>query len=142
MKTLIVSLRSYPALFFQEPAVVSYTLNVLESFRRKTGRPLHPSLTGLEVDKVCERSRLLITAGACLSWPTRLSCLQLAEAAYKGNFVLVSHNTDPDPLFIYANRTAQELWELPWDQFCGMPSRKSAEPSTGIQADRNSALAK
>lgn len=67
--------------------------------------------------------------------------LQLAEAAYKGPFVLVSHNTDADPLFNYCNRVASHLWELPWDEFIGLPSRKSAEAIQGIQSDRNTALA-
>lgn len=42
-------------------------------------------------------------------------------------FVLLAHDTSPDPLFVYANRTAQACFEYGWDEFVGMPSRLSAE---------------
>jgi hypothetical protein len=51
----------------------------------------------------------------------------LATRLYQAPFVLVSHGTEADPLFNYANLTAQKLWELDWTQFVGMPSRHSAE---------------
>jgi hypothetical protein len=52
----------------------------------------------------------------------------LAEALYHAPFALVSHGTEDDPLFHYANLTAQGLWALDWAHFVGMPSRYSAEP--------------
>lgn len=42
-------------------------------------------------------------------------------------FVVLAHNTDPDPRFIYANATAQKLFEYSWEQFIVLPSRLSAE---------------
>jgi len=42
-------------------------------------------------------------------------------------FAVLAHNTDPDPLFVYANRCAQGCFELGWDDIVGMPSRLSAE---------------
>jgi len=42
-------------------------------------------------------------------------------------FCVVAHNTDPDPLFIYANRAAQRCFEYSWEEFVGMPSRLSAQ---------------
>jgi MEKHLA domain len=42
-------------------------------------------------------------------------------------FVLLAHDTSADPLFVYANRTAQACFEYGWDEFVGMPSRLSAE---------------
>jgi len=42
-------------------------------------------------------------------------------------FVVVAHNTDADPRFIYANRAAQACFEYPWDEFVTLPSRLSAE---------------
>ena len=57
------------------------------------------------------------------------SAPSLAEQVFNANFALLSHNTDSDPLFNYANRTALELFELTWDELIGMPSRLSAEPS-------------
>jgi hypothetical protein len=42
-------------------------------------------------------------------------------------FALLAHNTEADPRFIYANRTAQACFEYPWRDFIGLPSRLSAE---------------
>jgi len=42
-------------------------------------------------------------------------------------FGLLAHNTDPDPRFIYANRTAQSCFEYDWDEFTALLSRFSAE---------------
>ncbi|MFC0554153.1 MEKHLA domain-containing protein [Planotetraspora thailandica] len=42
-------------------------------------------------------------------------------------FALLAHDTSPDPVFVYANRTAQRCFEYGWDEFIGMPSRLSAE---------------
>lgn len=42
-------------------------------------------------------------------------------------FVLLAHDTSADPLFVYANRTAQRCFGYEWDEFVGMPSRLSAE---------------
>jgi hypothetical protein len=41
-------------------------------------------------------------------------------------FGLLEHDTSPDPLFVYANLTAQERFERSWDEFVGLPSRLSA----------------
>ncbi len=51
----------------------------------------------------------------------------LAESVYHVPFVIVSHNTDPDPIFNYANLTAQKLFEMNWAEFTLLPSRLSAE---------------
>ena len=40
---------------------------------------------------------------------------------------VLAHSTDPDPRFIYANRSAQALFEYSWDEFLALPSRLSAE---------------
>lgn len=57
-----------------------------------------------------------------------LSGQKLATALYVAPFALLSHDTQPDPVFNYANTTAQKLWNLDWQQFIQMPSRLSAEP--------------
>lgn len=43
-------------------------------------------------------------------------------------FALVSHGTQPDPIFNYGNQTALRLFDMTWDEFTRMPSRLSAEP--------------
>lgn len=49
---------------------------------------------------------------------------------------LVSHGTEPDPIFRYANTAALTLWEMGWDPFTKLPSRQSAEAEPDIQGDR------
>ncbi|MEV6845812.1 MEKHLA domain-containing protein [Actinoplanes sp. NPDC051411] len=41
-------------------------------------------------------------------------------------FGLLAHDTSPDPLFVYANRKAQEAFGYRRDEFTGLPSRLSA----------------
>ena len=57
-----------------------------------------------------------------------LSTENLAKALYEAPFVLLSHNTAVDPIFNYANLTAQKLFAMNWEQFTALPSRQSAEP--------------
>jgi hypothetical protein len=61
-----------------------------------------------------------------------------ARQLYHAPFVLVSHGTEPDPLFNYANLAAQRLWELDWAALVGMPSRRTAE--TDAQGERAQVL--
>ncbi len=42
-------------------------------------------------------------------------------------FVLLSHGTEKDPIFNFANRMALELFALDWHQCLQMPSHLSAE---------------
>jgi MEKHLA domain len=58
----------------------------------------------------------------------RGSPLEIAQALFDAPFVVVSHGTESDPIFNYGNRKALELWEVSWEEFTQMPSRKSAEP--------------
>lgn len=51
-------------------------------------------------------------------------------------FVVLAHGTDPDPLFIYANRCAQACFEYSWDEFLALPSRLSAEPIDRAERQR------
>ena len=53
---------------------------------------------------------------------------QLSHALFHAPFVMVSHGTQADPIFNYANQTALQLWGLNWDEFTKTPSAKSAEP--------------
>ncbi len=53
---------------------------------------------------------------------------ELATQLYGAPFVLLSHGTEPDPIFNYANLTAQQLWDMSWEEFTQLPSRLSAEP--------------
>jgi hypothetical protein len=60
--------------------------------------------------------------------PAGVACTDEARWLYEdAPFVLLAHDTSADPLFVYANRTAQACFEYGWDEFVGMPSRLSAE---------------
>ena len=48
-------------------------------------------------------------------------------------FAVVAHNTDEDPLFIYANKAAQICFEYSWDEFTSLPSRLSAEAPDRVE---------
>lgn len=79
---------------------VEHARLLLDSYRRLTGRELVP-------------------AGGMA---------QRAKALYQADFVVVSHDTAPDPVFNYANLAAQRLFETDWDTFVALPSRLSAGP--------------
>jgi MEKHLA domain len=68
------------------------------------------------------------------------SVTEWALRAYTAPFVLLAHDGGADPRFTYANRMAQELFEMPWSLFAGMPSRRSAEPDE--QAARDALLSR
>jgi hypothetical protein len=50
-----------------------------------------------------------------------------ARAVWFAPFVVVSHGTADDPIFNYGNRAALGLFEMGWDAFTSLPSRRSAE---------------
>ncbi|HEB77498.1 MAG TPA: MEKHLA domain-containing protein [Methylothermaceae bacterium] len=56
-----------------------------------------------------------------------------ARGLYHAPFALVSHGTEPDPVFNYANLTAQCLFGMDWQTFTQLPSRLSAEPPEQAQ---------
>jgi len=66
------------------------------------------------------------------------SDLTIARALFEAPFVVLSHNTDPDPVFTYGNRSALMLFEMTWDELTALPSRLSAEPPN--QDDRSRLL--
>ena len=70
--------------------------------------------------------------------PVDLQGIEFAQAVYKSSFILLSHGTESEPIFNYANLTAQRLFEMSWAEFCTCPSRDSAEPQN--QAGRQKLL--
>ncbi|GLS45626.1 MEKHLA domain-containing protein [Methylobacterium brachythecii] len=69
--------------------------------------------------------RPLLPAGANARW-----------AYEEAPFALLAHDTDADPLFVYANRMAQESFGYALDEMIGMPSRLSAEAPDRSERDR------
>jgi hypothetical protein len=58
------------------------------------------------------------------------------QALYDAPFCVMSHNTDDDPIFNYANKAAQAAFEMNWNEFTLLPSRLSAEASTQEERER------
>jgi hypothetical protein len=57
-----------------------------------------------------------------------LDAKERAKQLFFAPFVLVSHGTEGDPILNYGNQTALKLWELDWETFTRIPSRRTAEP--------------
>ncbi|MEY3724355.1 MAG: hypothetical protein RLZZ365_290 [Pseudomonadota bacterium] len=62
----------------------------------------------------------------------------VAQMLYEAPFALVAHDTRADPIFGYANRMAQNAFEMNWTEITSIPSRQSAEPV--LQDERQSLL--
>ena len=62
--------------------------------------------------------------------------VQRAQALYEAPFVVVSHGTEAEPVFNYANLAAQALFEMDWDTFVTVPSRLSAGPVHRAERER------
>ena len=94
---------------WQQEAVICQSQRLLHSFQHWTGRSL------------------LDASG---------SPAEIAQQMFETPFVLVSHGMERDPIFNYGNRNALERWELSWEEFTRMPSRKTAEPMVQEERDR------
>ena len=55
---------------------------------------------------------------------------------YYAPYGVVSHNTDNSPVFNYGNQTALRLFEMSWDSFIKLESKKSAEPVNRDERER------
>lgn len=51
-----------------------------------------------------------------------------AKTLYFADFVVLSHNANPDPIYNYGNQKALNLWEMNWEQLIITPSRNTTEP--------------
>ena len=90
-------------------SVIEHCQTLLNSFKALTGHDLIDRSTSIEIQ---------------------------ANNLFNANFVMVSHDTQPDPIFSYGNQTALDLWEFDWEHFVKLPSRLSAEPLAQIDRDR------
>ncbi|NMF61855.1 MEKHLA domain-containing protein [Brasilonema octagenarum] len=85
---------------WQQETVIRHSQRLIQSFHNWTGR--------------C----LLDASG---------SPEEIAKGLFEAPFVLVSHGVQSDPILNYGNRKALQLWELSWEEFTQMPSRKTAQ---------------
>ncbi len=51
----------------------------------------------------------------------------VVERLFNAPFAVASHDTQPDPIFNYANIRAQQLFGMTWEEIIQVPSRYSAE---------------
>ncbi len=91
------------------PELIQHSQYLLNSFKTLTGQDLSDRTAPIDVQ---------------------------AQTLFDANFVIVSHNTEADPIFNYGNQAALDLWEFDWEQFTKLPSRLSAEPLAQIHRDR------
>lgn len=93
---------------------VTWSQFLLDSFRRWIGRDLLPRIGSPE---------------------------EQAQALFAAPFVVVSHDTQADPMLNYGNQQALDLWDLSWAQLTSTPSRLTAEPMNRDERARMLAMA-
>jgi hypothetical protein len=85
-------------------------------------------------------SHRALTGRALIATPADAGPATLAHALYHAPLVVLAHDAADDPVFIYANRSAQTRFELDWDAFLRLPSQNSAAPAA--RAERAALLAR
>lgn len=98
------------------PEALAWVERILSSHQRAFGRPL--------------------LAGAGPPRDRRQAAQELFAAAT----VVLAHDGGSDPRFVYANGAALRLWQRPWREMVGLPSRLSAAPAH--RDERSAALAR
>jgi hypothetical protein len=61
---------------------------------------------------------------------------EIGRALYEAPMVVLAHDTAADPVFFYANRQAQTLFGMTWQEMVTLPSRLSAEPMAREERQR------
>ncbi|MBD2393599.1 MEKHLA domain-containing protein [Cyanobacterium aponinum FACHB-4101] len=97
---------------WEKPEIISWTQILLNSYKR------------LLNEELIERNEDLLTDSKNL---------------YNADFVVLSHNNKPDPIYNYGNQQALDLWEMNWQQLIQTPSRNTTEP---ISREEREALLK
>ena len=85
--------------------------------------PLHrdPAFCQLLIDSYAQLLGLPLV-------PQAMPVAEATEWLYENApFAVLAHNTDPDPLFIYGNKAAQQHFEYSLDRITQLPSRLSAD---------------
>lgn len=100
---------------WQLPAIIYHTQRLIKSFQQWTGHSLIQKSNSPE---------------------------ETAQSLFEAPFVVVSHGTEADPIFNYANQLALDLWELDWQQFIRTPSRATAESVEWVDREQLLAAAK
>jgi hypothetical protein len=100
---------------YQQEKVIQRTQLILSSFEHWLGHSLFQEKGLLEVKGSPE---------------------EMAKQLFEVPFAVVSHGTESNPIFNYGNQKALEIWELTWEEFTKIPSRKTAELVEQEERDR------
>ena len=60
----------------------------------------------------------------------------ISREIFFASFAVMSHGTETDPIFNYANQCALDLFEMKWENFIKLPSRYSAKMDSQKERDR------
>ena len=85
----------------------------------------------LDKDWVNHTQLMLDSFRHCLGYDLvsrRNSCDLQARYLFKAPLIVVSHDTQMDPVLNYGNQAALDLWEMDLPNLLVTPSRKTAEP--------------
>lgn len=94
---------------YLKPEIITHSSYIIQSYNALIGKSI--------IDEQLSKSRI-----------------ELSYLLYHAPFVVLSHTNESDPTFNYANLMAQQLFEMDWNTFIGMPSRLSAQKIS--QAER------
>jgi hypothetical protein len=100
---------------WQQERVIKRTQLILSSFEHWLGHSLFQE-KGLPDDKT--------------------SPIEIAQQLFEADFIVASHGTQSDPILNYGNQKALDIWELTWEEFITIPSRKTAEEVEQKERDR------
>ena len=93
---------------WQQSAVITWSQIILNSYQRLLGKEL-----------ILRNGDPLIEA----------------KQLFYAPMVVLSHNTNPDPIYNYGNLQALELWEMTWEQLVQTPSKSTTEPELRSQRE-------
>jgi len=68
--------------------------------------------------------------------PPAIEVNNVSRELFFAPFAVMSHGTETDPVFNYANQCALDLFEMTWENFIKLPSRYSAEMDSQEERDR------
>jgi hypothetical protein len=108
----------------------------MAGFAGRTSRSLHVN-RAIQMDLIC-KTDFAIAHTTCLArslkrWTGRellsgvSNPIEVSQKIFEAPFVLVSHDTEADPVLNYGNAAALALWEMSWGEFTRTPSRLTAE---------------
>ncbi|PZO41737.1 MAG: MEKHLA domain-containing protein [Pseudanabaena frigida] len=82
------------------------------------------------------------TGDTLLALPNYQSPVEISNALFNADFVVVSHGTQADPILNYGNQKALDLWKMDWHTLTTTPSRYTAEPIERSEREQLLAQAK